>query len=375
VAHDLREQPWGVALRQELCGCLSHYGAVSNQAASSTHEPRAGRIANGDVARICLIATAILALAAVVWIAADVIVLAFGGIVVAAVLRSLAAPIGRALRLPDKWAVIVAVVALLVAVGLLTWFFGDRMAEQVHGLKTQLPQALAKVQEWLGKWKTGRMFLDSLEQAPDGAKILSGATKLAGITVGLLGNALLIVFVGIYFALAPDLYVRGVVALCPAKRRPLVREALVAAGEALRKWLIGQLAVMVVVGTLTGLGLWAIGVESAFVLGVLAGLLEFVPLIGPIVSAIPGALLAALNGPNVMLYALGIYIAVQQLEGILATPIAQRWSVKLPPALTLLSLVAVGLVFGTLGLLFATPMAVAAMVLVQKLYVDRLKER
>jgi predicted PurR-regulated permease PerM len=105
-------------------------------------------------------------------------------------------------------------------------------------------------------------------------------------------------------------------------------------------------------------------------LGLLAGLLEFVPVIGPIVSAIPGLLLAFTQGPQTAVYALILYVAVQQIESNVLTPLIQRWAVELPPVLALLSIVAGGLLFGVLGVIFATPMAVVVMTLVKHLYVE-----
>jgi predicted PurR-regulated permease PerM len=114
-------------------------------------------------------------------------------------------------------------------------------------------------------------------------------------------------------------------------------------------------------------------VPLAIPLGILSGLLDFVPVIGPFAAAIPGVLIAFAQGPQVALYATLVYIAVQFIEGHLVLPLAQKWAVSLPPALGLLSIVAFGLVFGLMGVLFAIPLTVVIVVLVQKLYVAPLE--
>jgi predicted PurR-regulated permease PerM len=123
------------------------------------------------------------------------------------------------------------------------------------------------------------------------------------------------------------------------------------------------------------LGLWLVGVPSPIALGVIAGLLDFVPFFGPIVAAIPGVLLGFQDSPQTALYAALVYLAVQQLEGNVLQPLAQRWAVHIPPASSLLAVVAFGLLFGIVGILFAVPLAVVTMVLVRKLYVEPLESR
>jgi predicted PurR-regulated permease PerM len=166
------------------------------------------------------------------------------------------------------------------------------------------------------------------------------------------------------------LYRNGALRLLPPVRRPQVGRALDDAGRALRKWLVAQIIVMIAVGLMSGVGLAMLGVPLALSLGLLAGLLEFIPVVGPIVSAIPGVLLAFAKGPETALYVVILYVVVQQIESNILTPLIQRWAVELPPVIALLSIVACGLLFGVMGVIFATPMAVVIMAMVQHLYVE-----
>jgi predicted PurR-regulated permease PerM len=127
---------------------------------------------------------------------------------------------------------------------------------------------------------------------------------------------------------------------------------------------------MVLVGSLTAFGLWLLGVPSWLALGLLAGLFEFIPIIGPIAAGIPGVLLALTLGMETALWVLGLYILIQQLEGNVIQPIVQRYAVDLPPAMLLFTLVAAGVLFGLPGIIFAAPLTVVVYVLVKRLYVQ-----
>jgi predicted PurR-regulated permease PerM len=320
--------------------------------------------------RITLIALALLAVAALVWVVADVWVIAFGGIVFATVIRALVVPLSRVTGWSQRVSLVVAILVLLGGFAVLCWLFGRQAAHQFAEMRQQLPDAAEKFQAWLAQSRLGRVAVDGLKAASQEGSPLANAGAALGMTVGGIGNLLLIVFVGIYLAADPGLYRDGALRLLPPSRRPQVGQALDRSGKALHQWLIAQLIVMVAVGVMTGGGLALLGVPLSLSLGLLAGLLEFVPVIGPIVSAVPGLLLAFTQGPQTAVYALILYVAVQQIESYVLTPLIQRWAVELPPVVALLSIVAGGLLFGVLGVIFATPMAVVVMTLVKHLYVE-----
>jgi predicted PurR-regulated permease PerM len=141
-------------------------------------------------------------------------------------------------------------------------------------------------------------------------------------------------------------------------------------GSTLQSWLVAKLFEMLLIGGLTTLGLWLLGIELALVLGLIAGLLSFIPNIGPVLSVIPAVLLASLEGTRTMLYVVGLYTIVQALESYVFTPWMQQRIVSVPPALTISMQLLFGLLAGTLGLLLATPLVAVGMVLVRMLYVE-----
>lgn len=345
----------------------------------ATRSPRLSPVTSlrkdSNVIRYILIAVAVVALMAITWRVVDVLIIAFGGVVMATVLRAAAEPLARRTGWSERWSLLAVVVTLLLAFGLLAWMFGAQAANQFADLRERLPQAAEKLRTWLEGSRAGKAVVDSVKQAVGGENAASGIGMAAGATMGGIGNLLLVVFVGIYFAASPKLYRNGLLRLFPLGRRPQVGGALDEAGVALRKWLVAQLIIMLAVGVLTGVSLALIGVPLSLSLGVLAGLLEFVPVIGPIVAAVPGLLLAFAKDPQIGLYALLVYVAVQQIESNVITPLTQRWAVELPPVHALLAIVACGLLFGVLGVIFATPLVVVVMVLVRKLYVEDTLER
>lgn len=194
--------------------------------------------------------------------------------------------------------------------------------------------------------------------------------KAGATVVNVLSNLVVVLFTGIFFAANPTLYKNGVLLLVAKKREKRVGEALDAAGAALWKWLTAQLIAMAFVGISVSIGLIIIDLPLALVLGLIAGLLDFVPYIGPFAAFFPALLIAFAEGPEMILMTAAVYLIVQQLEGNLVTPLVQQQRVSIPPAMVILSIVAFGLVFGVAGVIMATPLAVVAMVLVGMLYVQ-----
>jgi len=341
--------------------------------ATSSPTPRPAEL--GFIGRILVIAIVIVVMLAV-WKVAPVFMIGFGGIVVAVALNNIAAPLARRTGLPPAAALTIVVVALaLVAIGFFA-LFGAAATAQFAALLARLPGAWQEARDWLESWALGRWILSTSGDALSGAaSTIFSALSIAGGFLGGLGNAALILVVGIYLAADPVTYRNGILRLLPPARRPRADEIMNATGDALRKWLTAMTLDMVFLGILTGVGLWLIGVPFSFSLGILSGLSVFVPYIGPIVATLPGLLLALSVSPSLALYAFIVYVVAQQLEGNISLPLLQRWTVQMPPAVSLLAMVGFGLLFGLWGVLLATPMAVATLTIVRMSYVEDMLER
>jgi predicted PurR-regulated permease PerM len=178
---------------------------------------------------------------------------------------------------------------------------------------------------------------------------------------------LIVVVLGLYFAADPDKYINGTARLFPREHRDDVFEVFGRLGHALRWWLLGRLAAMLIVGLLTGIGLALWGVPFAFILGLLAAILDFVPNIGPLIAAIPAIMVGMSQGGSTVIFLIVLYLVVQGLEGYLIAPYIQQRTVSMPPALLLTAQLVMGTGLGILGLLLASPLTVVGMVLVQML--------
>jgi predicted PurR-regulated permease PerM len=157
--------------------------------------------------------------------------------------------------------------------------------------------------------------------------------------------------------------------LFPHEARPRAREVLSATAMMLRRWLFTQFISMLAVGVLTAVVLLSLGVKAAIALGIIAGILEFIPIAGPIIAAIPAIAMAFLDGPEKALYVTLAYIVIQQVEANLLYPLLMKKGLELPPVLTIFTQGVLSLVFGFVGLLVAVPMLAAVIVPIKMLYV------
>jgi predicted PurR-regulated permease PerM len=316
-----------------------------------------------------VIAIGVIAFAVLLWRLKGLIILVFGAVLVAVILNIIARPICRRLSLPNGVALALAVMFVAALFGAAFWMFGAEVAEQAEVLREMVPAAWTAFEARLEAWGLGEPVRAWTDELGQGGGVISNIGGLA-LTLGAgITDAILILVGGIYLAARPELYRTGLIKLVPPGGRALAREALEDSGRALRLWLLGQMAAMVMVGALTGLGLWLLGVPSPLMLGLVAGLLEFIPFAGPFLAAIPGVLLALAIGPELALWTALLYLLIQQLEGNVITPLVQQKAVEIPPALLLFALVASGMMFGVIGILFAAPLTVVLFVMVKRLYV------
>ncbi|MEX1269614.1 MAG: AI-2E family transporter [Balneolaceae bacterium] len=354
----------------------------------------------GVIARYTLVILAIIAAALFFWQIKEALLAAFAGVILAVIITGAARGLRRFFPISRTWSLVsVGLIVILVA-GLFGWIFGSQIVNEFGELRDQLPERISEVQQTIRDLPMGEQLLDGGgnsqgEEGSGGSEQgngnggenqesggeSQGVQGLAGDAGGMLFQAgssvvnalstlVLILFIGIFFAIDPDIYKNGITLLFTKKRSGRINEALDASGSALWQWLMGQLLAMAFVGIIVTVGLLIIGVPLALILGVIAGLLEFIPYLGPIVAFVPAILLAFSVSPQTALFTAFLYLLVQQLEGNVITPLVQRRMVSLPPAIIILSVVAFGLVFGVPGVVLATPLAVIAMVMISMLYVQ-----
>jgi predicted PurR-regulated permease PerM len=270
---------------------------------------------------------------------------------------------------------IVSGVLIAILAGAISYLAPD-VADQVRHLREELPKSAQATSTYISQFGWGRTLIDQLPSVDevrgkvDPSILLSGVGGFFSSTLGAVGNFFIVILLAIYFASEPRFYVDGFTKLFPLPRRERVREIIGTIGETLRWWLIGKVGSMIFIGILTWIGLRIIGVPLALTLGLIAGLLSFIPNFGPILSAVPALLLAFIDSPITALYVLGLYIGVQLIESNVVTPIIERETVELPPALTIVSQLALAVLVGGLGLVLATPLLAVLMVIVQMVYIQ-----
>lgn len=311
------------------------------------------------------------------WTLREAWLLLFAAILVAVMLTTVARWLERQLGISHRGAFALGILLMAGLVALTAWLFGREVTAQFEELLRILPGAAASAEAWL---RQQGIFDTLLQQAqtslPSAGQVVGFLGGLASGVAAVLSGVGLAVVGGIYLAIDPKSYVAGFLMLWPKRMRARVAETTATVGKALRGWLLAQFAAMLIIGTLTTIGLWAIGSPSFLALGLIAGLVQFVPLAGPILAAIPALLVGLTQGPDMLLYTAILYIGIQQLEGNLITPMVQKEVAALPPALTIFTLVIFGILFGPVGIVLAVPLTIVAMTLVGKVWVrDTLGEK
>ena len=330
------------------------------------------------VQRVLIAGAALLALVLSVLVlrhVASVLLLIVAGILLAVFLDGLGTQLQKRTGLSRGWCLGLVITLLGVFFVAAGWFAGPRIDDQISQLGERIPSAIERIQSTLSRyeWVHGPSLMGSGGSGRGMAFPEQAMSFVAGGITGALGvltSGLVVIIIGLYAAATPTVYINGIVRLLPPSRRQRGRAVLRALGQALRWWLVGRIASMAVVGVLTAIGLWVAGVPLAFVLGLIAALLSFVPYIGPLAAVTPAALVALAEDPTKVIYVFALYGAVQLLESYLITPLIQERAVSIPPAVLIAAQVIMGVLAGAAGVLMATPLAVVLIVLVQMLYLE-----
>ncbi len=305
-------------------------------------------------------------LAVMLWQLQQLLLVLFASALVGLMFSDFAALLQRRLHLPFALAITAAVLIPLIALVVIFGLFGTMMVEQFVILSEQFPEALARVEAWVRATPVGNDVISHLNDfAPRMEQVVGFAqATLANIGSALTGLAVVLVS-ALYLAAQPRLYVDGLIAMLPQPRRAPAMELVQAVRQSLTAWLKGQAIGMAFVAVGTSIGLWLVGLPSPLAIGLVAGLCEFVPYLGVILVAVPTVILGFGQGGDTGLFTIIALVVVQQLQGNLVMPIAQKTFGDLPPVLTIFSLIAAGTLMGPLGVILAVPLAVVGMALLK----------
>lgn len=316
------------------------------------------------------IAIAVALVPILLWQLADVLLLGFGAVLVACLLQVVAEPFQRWTPLPRWLALTVSgflIIGLFLSAG---WVFGSQLSSELADVVTRVEAASGTIQRMLSRNEAGKYLLGQVQGADLSVTML--LSRMVSVGTSTLEGLIVIGISAIYLVVQPQSYRRGLVLLFPPATRPRVDATLDEIGKSLRLWMIGQIIQMGIVGMLSTVAVWLLGLPSVLALGLIATAAEFVPYLGPIAAAVPAILVAITKGPETALWTLAAYLVIHQVEGNILTPLIEKRLIFIPPALILLGIAAIGTLFGITGVIFAAPIVVTLYVAVKELYLKEL---
>lgn len=357
--------------------------------------------------RTAALVMAMYVVARLVWFASQLVLTTFLGVLFGLAVSSGVDRLTR-FRIPRGAGAALVVIAFLgLLVGFGAWV-APTIRSQAVELRERLPESIDRLQNWVDHHNDGllgtiltpakaaaRRDSSAATNPKAGTPAPAGSTsdstgtfslrdrigqQLSGVsryffpflssTLAVIAGVLIIIFLSIYIGADPELYHRGLMQLFPPRGRGRAGEVLSGMATVLRRWLVTQLIAMVVIGSVTTIALLLLRVKAPFALGILAGLLEFIPTVGPILGAVPAVAMGFLDSPEKALYVALAFWGIQFAENHLLIPLLMKGGVNAPPALTILSQALMALLFGFLGLMCAVPLLAATMVAIKMLYVE-----
>ncbi|MDA8157079.1 MAG: AI-2E family transporter [Actinomycetota bacterium] len=303
--------------------------------------------------------------------AVRILLVIFLAILFSTLIRGISGFLSKTLRLPDTISVFIIYLSVAVLLFLIYILLVPSIAAQASEMGRKLSESWTRVSSMLGAGPAGKFIgktpkLESLIGGNAIERVKSFLSSLSGIVIDLV----VIFFITVYMSFEPKAYMRGIFSLFPERKRASIQELFNSMGTALRRWLVGTLIEMALVGTLSALGLHFIGVPLALSLGILAMLLTFVPYLGAIVSAIPALLIALLTSPATTVYVIFLYLFIHTLDGYVVYPLIQRYQIKLPPGIIIIAQVLLGSFAGILGVIAATPLTALVVEFIKKVYIE-----
>ena len=394
----------------------------TKQKRASRSRPSGASWRSADILRAASIVAGLFIILKLLWFANELVIVAFLGTLFGIAVASGVDRLAR-YKVPRGIGAALVVITFLLILYTLGSFVAPTIAQQGHELRQRLPDAVERAEKWMNERNPALMSsllgVDSSATPPQaladstrakgekaaehpaekpaaqaaasdsaapahpspssalrdniGKKLVGSAHYLFPFltsTVEMVAGLLLILMMSLYIGADPDTYRNGILHLFPKRKRARIGEVLSAMAAMLRKWLVTQLIAMVVIGVVSTIALLVLGVKAPFALGIIAALLEFVPTIGPVLSAVPAIAMGFLDSPEKALYIGLAYLVIQQLEGHILIPMLMKGGMDLPPVLTIVTQGLMALLFGFLGLMIAVPLLAAVMVPIKMLYVE-----
>jgi predicted PurR-regulated permease PerM len=333
------------------------------------------------------------------WTFAAALFLVFAGMLLGVALNAMSNRLGQLVRLPHPLRLVIVCLTLAVLLSGVVFLGGTTIAQQAAALSDTIKSQLVNVKAFLDKNGIDTSFFDlgnpaanaASSAAPattpgaaapthnlpspgalasSGGAIVSQTFKLLLGTVSAVGNFFIVLFLGLAFAAQPAVYRDGLIFMTPAKYRTRATVVIDRIGETLERWLIAQILTMFVIFLVTWIGLAIIGIQSAFILGIQAGILTFIPTVGALIAGLIVVLASLATGWIAGLSAFILFLGVHALESYVLTPLLQRHALDIPPATLFAFQIVLGVVFGIWGLALALPLMAVAKVMIDYFKAD-----
>lgn len=304
----------------------------------------------------------------------NVFLLVFTGLLFSVFLRGIAGFISKYIPIPTKLAVGITLILLILIIYLFVILLGPSISDGFTQLQKTLPEAFDELKNSVEQYGWGKSLISEIDKlnmhniaSQDTVKQITG---IFSTTIGAIVNFFIILIIGIYVSFNPSLYKKGLIKLFSKRKRKRISEVMDSVSKALGWWLVGRIISMSIIGVLTAIGLAILDIPLPVTLGIIAAILTFVPNIGPVISAVPAILIGLIQSPAKAVYVALLYIGIQMVESYLITPMIQKRTVSMPPALLISVQILVGVWLGLFGLFLATPLLVVVIVVLQMLYIE-----
>ncbi len=301
----------------------------------------------------------------------NVLLLVLAAILIAIYFYGIAGIIERKLHCSSRAAITVSVIINILFLATLIWFVGARIQMQISELTQTLPSAIQNVKKYIGSSVIGRNLLHQFNSTGDSTKTFDVLNRFFSSSFGVLSDLYIILLLAIFFIVDPSVYKKGMVKLLPPKAKEKGEKIIFKITTTLKDWLKVQLIGMAFIGIATAIGLLIIGIPMVLTLALIAAIFNFIPNFGTLLALIPAVLIGLTHGMGTTLIIICIYTFIQFLQNAIQQPLIQTKMINIPPALSITSQIALGLLVGFWGILLATPVLIIIVVLVEELYLKK----
>lgn len=315
--------------------------------------------------------------------AVNILMLVFVGVLLGIIFRSLRDIVSKYSRIPTTPSLVIVIVFFLSLIIGSGFLLAPGVYDQASMMYEQVPEEWNNIKQQIWQYDWGKEVArenpeakDIMENESDGTgednDMTRGILDMFSVTAGAMISTVLVFVIAIYIAAEPEVYTGGLLRLIPIDKRLLAIKIMDETALTMQWWLVGQLLSMLILGTITTLGLWLMGMPYSLILGIFTALMTFIPNLGPILAGIPTLLVALTVSPEMALYVAIFYIGLQSIEGYFITPMIHRKAINVSPVLIITSQFLLYYLVGFIGVFVAMPLLAFLMILIQRVYVEEI---